>query len=204
MKTLLLSSSCVWFARAYTGVFGLLVSLSQTFAADFTVTTPNAQFAFNINGTDSPTLTLVRGQTYTFAVSTTPGFHPFHIESPGVVNNDISTGTMTYTVPTAAQNYIYFCTIHGLSMQGNISTIEPTSSPPTIKILSLSVSNSIVLISTGTNTWNVLPEFNTDLGSTNWFALTVQTNRFANGTNETICGRPTGTNVFIRIRAMPK
>src|SRR5262245_31146158 len=185
-------------------VVGVFASFPQAFAADFTVTTPNAQFAFNINGVNSATLTLVRGQTYTFQVNTTPGFHPFHIESPGVVNNDISTGTMTYTVPTAADNYVYFCTIHGLSMQGNISTIEPSSPPPSIKILSLSVSNNIVLISTATNTWNMLPEFNTDLGSTNWFALTVETNRFANGTNETICGRPTGTNVFIRIRATRK
>jgi hypothetical protein len=30
----------------------------------------------------------------------------------------------------------------------------------------------------------------------------VQTNRFANGTNETICGFPPGaSNVFLRIRA---
>src|SRR5262245_6211976 len=175
-------------------VVGVFVSFLQAFAADFTVTTPNAQFAFNINGVNSATLTLVRGQTYTFDVSTTPGFHPFHIESPGVVNNDISTGTMTYTVPTAASNYIYYCTVHGLSMQGTINTIEAASPPPSIKILSVSVSNNIVLLSTGTNTWTVLPEFSTDLGSTNWFALTVETNRFANGTNETICGRPTGSN----------
>jgi hypothetical protein len=42
--------------------------------ADFTVTTPNAQFSFQINGVNSPTLTLVRGRTYTFEISTTPGF----------------------------------------------------------------------------------------------------------------------------------
>jgi hypothetical protein len=31
--------------------------------------------------------------------------------------------------------------------------------------------------------------------------LAVQTNNFANGTNETICGRPSGDSVFIRIKA---
>ena len=44
------------------------------------------------------------------------------------------------------------------------------------------------------------PEFSTNLTSTNWFAITVQSNNFVNGTNETFCGRPPGTNVFIRVR----
>ena len=34
------------------------------------------------------------------------------------------------------------------------------------------------------------------------FALTVQTNRFLGGTNETICGRPPDSNVFIRVKAL--
>src|SRR5438552_947200 len=59
----------------------LALSVAAASAADFSVRTPNAQFAFQINGVDSPTLTLVRGQTYTFDVQTTVAFHPFHIES---------------------------------------------------------------------------------------------------------------------------
>jgi hypothetical protein len=49
----------------------------------------------------------------------------------------------------------------------------------------------------------VIPEYNTNLISTNWFALTVQTNRFADGTNDTICGLPQGAGdaVFIRIKS---
>ncbi len=181
-----------------------LVPMRGLLAADFSVTTPNDQFAFQINGVDSPTLMLVRGQTYTFAVSTSPGFHPFHIESPGVVNNDIDSGTLTYTVPTNAENYIYFCSIHGLSMQGDIMTVAPQSAPPpNIKILNVAVGTNIVLTSTGTNTWSVIPEFSTNLVTTNWFGLTVQTNRFFGGTNETICGKPPGTEVFIRIRSQP-
>jgi hypothetical protein len=69
--------------------------------------------------------------------------------------------------------------------------------------LSLAVGSNIVLTSTGTNTWTVSPEFNTNLMATNWFALKVQTNRFLNGTNEVICGRPPGSEVFIRLRAQP-
>lgn len=164
---------------------------------DFVVRTPNDQFAFQINGVNSPTLTLVRGLTYTFDVQTSTNFHPFHIESPGVDRNDIDSGTITYTVPMDPTNYYYDCTVHLSLMRGEIVTVAP----PTFRILSLSVGSNIVLTSTGTNTWTVNPEFNTNLITTNWFALTVQTNRFMNGTNEIICGRPPGKAVFIRLRA---
>jgi hypothetical protein len=169
---------------------------------DFIVTTPNDQFQFNINGTNSPNLTLVRGQTYKFSVRTSPGFHPFHIESSGVDTNDIDIGVITYTVPMDDTNYYYNCFFHGDQMRGEIFTVPPSSpTPPTITILSLVVSNNLVLTSTGTNNWSVNPEFSTNVSSGNWFALTVQTNRFSNGTNETICGKPPGDAVFIRIRS---
>jgi len=185
--------------RAAAAFYGLLASFA-IHAADFTVTTPGGQFIFNINGVDGPTLTLVRGRTYTFAVSTSPGLHPFHIESPGTDTNDIATGTITYTVPTDDANYFYNCTIHGDSMRGEIITVPPPS-PPTVRIVGLLVDTNLVVTSTGTNNWTVNPEFSTNLSGTNWFALTVKSNRFFNGTNETICGRPPGNAVFIRIRA---
>src|SRR3954452_9806375 len=96
-------------------------------AADFIVQTPGAQFAFQINGVNSPTLTLVRGQTYTFAVSTTIGFHPFHIQSPGCDTNDISMGQINYTVPLSETNYYYNCMVHGALMCGEIFTVPPPS-----------------------------------------------------------------------------
>lgn len=166
-------------------------------AADFSVQTPGAQFAFQINGVNSPTLTLVRGQTYTFDVNTTVGFHPFHIESPGLSTNNISTGTITYTVPTAASNYFYNCVVHGNLMRGEITTVPP----PSVEIVGLSVSSNIVLQATAPQTWTLNPEFNTNLTTANWFALTVTSNRFFNGTNEIICGKPPGDAVLIRIRA---
>jgi hypothetical protein len=180
----------------------LSAALPGALAADFTVTTPNSQFAFNINGVNSPVLTLVRGKTYTFQVNTTPGFHPFRVNSPGVVNNNITSGTLTYTVPTNGANFTYDCTIHGASMSGTIRTVAPPP-PPTVRILNISVGTNILLRSTGTNNFTVLPEYKTDLTSTNWFALTVQTNRFADGTNDTICGLPQGVGdaVFIRIKS---
>jgi hypothetical protein len=129
------------------------------------------------------------------------GFHPFRINAPGAPA-PTSTGTINFTVPTAVANYTYDCSVHGLSMGGVINTIAPSPpSPPNIRITSLTVSSNIVLRSTGTNNWSVIPEYVTNVTSTNWTALTVQTNRFLNGTNETICGKPPENPVFIRIKS---
>jgi hypothetical protein len=183
--------------RSGAAVIVALLFSQGVFAADFTVTSPG--FFYTINGNQpNPTLTLVRGRTYTFAVNSS-SVHPFEILSPGVQNNNIFQGTITYTVPTVASNYNYICSIHGFGAQ--IITVAPP--PPPIHILSLAFSNNVVLRSTGTNGWSVNPEYSTNLITTNWFALSVLTNRFLNGTNETICGRPPGSNVFFRIRSQP-
>jgi hypothetical protein len=200
MKKLITLLSILRLPRIGTAIFATLLFSQAAFGANFSVTSPG--FFYAINGLQpNPTLTLVRGQTYTFAVNSDLD-HPFLINSPGVQNNNISQGTITYTVPTVASNYNYFCSIHGFGAQ--ILTVAPSPPPtPTIRILSLAVSNNVVLRSTGTNGWSVNPEFSTNLTSTNWFALTVLTNNFLNGTNETICGRPPGSNVFFRIRSQP-
>jgi hypothetical protein len=180
------------------GALGFFMIATAGRAADFTVTSPG--FFFSINGqSPNPTLTLVRGQTYTFAVSTS-SIHPFEIQGAGtnVSNNNISSGTITFKVPTNDVNYSYICSIHFFG--GKILTVPP-SQPPTIRIVKLSVSTNLVLTSTGTNTLSLFPEFKTNLNDSAWASLTVQTNQFANGTNDTICGLPFGTNVFIRIRA---
>ena len=189
-------------ARTVLGLLPLAILPSFVSAADFNVTTPG--FFYSINGlpTHNPTLTLVRGKTYTFAVNADPS-HPFEIKSKGVANNNKSSGTITFTVPDVASNYQYICSIHLFG--GTIVTVpaNTTPPPPTINILNVSVTTNIVLTSTGTNGWGVIPEFRTNLASTNWSALSVTTNRFANGINETICGRPPADTVFIRIRSQP-
>ena len=177
-------------------LLGFLLS-QAAWAADFTVTSPGFFYAINASS-PNPTLTLVRGRTYTFAVSAASN-HPFFINSPGVQNNNVFNGTITYTVPDVASNYTYFCSIHGFGAQ--ILTVPPP--PPTIRILSVAVSNNVVVRSTGTNGWSVIPEFSTNLATTNWFALSVLSNRFLGGTNETFCGRPPANNVFIRVRSQP-
>src|SRR6186713_2551417 len=79
---------------------GLLAIRAGMMAADFTVTSPG--FFFEINNANTPTLTLVRGRTYTFEVDTACGFHPFRINSPGTQNNPTCSGTLTYAVPLTA------------------------------------------------------------------------------------------------------
>ena len=176
----------------------LFIGVQAVCAADFMVTSPFS--SYRINGMEpNPTLTLVRGQTYTFDVNTTPGFsgHPFQIISPAgtTTSNNITLGTITFRVPTNAVNYSYRCSIHTF-ITGQILTIPP----PTFRVVNLSVGQNLVVKTAGTN-WNLTPQYSTNLGGTNWFALTVQSNRYINGTNETFCGRPPVSNAFIRVRA---
>lgn len=197
--------------RALAFTAAIWLSATGAFAAsDFTVATPGGQFNFNLNGTNSPTtITLVRGRLYEFAISTTtiPN-HPFQIMSnttpmgtgQGVTNNTINTGTMFFRVPTNANNYSFRCSVHTATatLQGTIATVAPPT-PPFIS--SFNFTSNLVLRSTATNV-TFFPEFKTNLNGTNWVLLVVQTNRLINGQMETICGRPSGTNVFVRIRAV--
>lgn len=198
----------VWLCLLLTGA---LAQSSVVRAADFSVATPNAQFNFQINGVNgNPTITLARGRTYTFALNTTANFHPFAIgtdvfgPAPAGVsgNNGGSSGTITYAVPADAVNCVYYCTIHGAALSGSIVMVDPPVLP-VIRIVDFTVGTDLTLTSTvaSTNGLTFVPEFSTDLLATNWFALTVQTNRFFNGTNEAICGRPPGNQIFVRIRA---
>ena len=175
-----------------------MASMLSLNAADFTVTSTGSSYIFNGTG-NNPTLTLVRGRTYTFAINTGPS-HPFRIlNSAGVINNNIPSGTLTYTVPNDVANYTYDCSIHGFG--GTIITIAPPV-PPRPRILKLTLGTNIALKFTGSNAFSYFPEFNTNLTSTNWFALTVQSSNItATGTNDVFCGLPPGTNVFLRLRA---
>jgi hypothetical protein len=178
-------------------------------AADFRVTSPSVFTIATATATNNnnPTITLIRGRTYTFELATTPGFHPFFIGTsvgsgvaPAGVSgaNGGSSGTITFVVPTNAPNAVYYCPVHFFS--GNIIMVNPPV-PPVPRIVSYSLGTNIILRSTpATNAFTIVPEFRTNLNFTNWLPLTVQSNRFFNGTNEVICGRPSGTNVFIRLR----
>jgi hypothetical protein len=103
-----------------------LAAIDPLGAADFTVTATSAEFSYTINGTGgSPTLNLVRGRTYTFEVNAC-SCHPFRINGApagSVVNNNIFSGTITFTVPDTAANYTYVCSVHLFG--GAINTSAP-------------------------------------------------------------------------------
>ena len=83
--------------------------------ADFVVTTPGHYYAISGLTGENPVLQLKRGKTYKFEISVSP-VHPFAIldAPPGsVTNNNITQGTLTFTVPMTAENYRYRCTTHG-------------------------------------------------------------------------------------------
>ncbi len=125
----------------------------KSLAADFVVSTPNCQNSWTINGSAAnPTLTLVRGRTYTFAVSScaqhpfTIGYTVFGAVPPGVTGQNTTSGTITYVVPTNAVNCLYFCNKHGFS--GRIVMVDPPvpvanfSASPTGGVVPVTVSFS--------------------------------------------------------------
>lgn len=93
--------------------------------------------SYTINTQSNPTLTLVRGSTYTFNINAVG--HPFHIQTvnsaysssdvytSGVTNPGAQTGTVTFTVPGGAPNTLYYvCQNHG-AMRGTINIIDNTA-----------------------------------------------------------------------------
>jgi hypothetical protein len=167
--------------------------------------------AYNINGTNNATLTLMRGVAYVFNVNASG--HPFWIKSvsstgtgnaynPGVAANGIQVGTLTFAVPTNAPSTLYYnCQYHS-AMKGTINIITPPS-PSAVRIVSINVGKAVVVASSGAVGWSPVPEYSCSLPATNWTAVTTFTNVFANGTNTTSFDRldpVCGPNLFIRIR----
>jgi hypothetical protein len=124
-------------------------------AADFTVTVgrdASNNFVWVVNGQNNPTLTLNRGQTYTFSV-TSPG-HPFDIKTAavtgtgsqfttGVTGQEVQSGTLTFAVPTdpTVPPLFYQCEVHG-TMSGliNLATVNaPASNNWGLALLALSL-----------------------------------------------------------------
>lgn len=110
----------------------LALTLNEAEAADYNVTAASIDTAYTINSVGgNPTLTLVRGQTYSFNIDACP-CHPFQINGApegSVVNNNVAQGTIIFTVPLTAANYTYICSIHRFG--GTINTIAPPATPIT-------------------------------------------------------------------------
>jgi hypothetical protein len=110
-------------------------------AADFNVVN-NGVSSYLINSAVNPTLTLIRGQTYTFSIAASG--HPFWIKTNGVTGtgssyangvtgNGTDVGTLIFSVPFDAPNSLFYnCQFHS-TMKGSIVITNP---PPTAAVLS--------------------------------------------------------------------
>jgi hypothetical protein len=197
-----------------------LASLAfQTSAQTTNNVSANGAASYNINTQANPTLTLTRGVTYVFVLSGL-NIHPFWIKTNistgsgglwtnGVINNGSTSANITFAVPTtplppALTNTLFYnCGNHPL-MHGLLSIVDPVG-PTDVRIVYISVSNNVVIQSTGANTGSLTPLVNCDLTTTNWTAIPSFTNTFANGTNTTIFPRPDvicgpGNPAFFRIQ----
>jgi len=118
------------------GGVGFTGSAGESGSRSFSVTNSGAS-DYVIDGSNDPTLNLLRGFTYKFNVSATG--HPFWIKtssvtgtgsaySNGVTNNGIDSGTITFAVPYDAPSTLYYiCQFHSV-MAGtiNITDVGPT------------------------------------------------------------------------------
>lgn len=180
-----------------------------------TITTPNNAFAFSVDGgpPENPTIELQAGVTNILDIQTYDD-HPVVITStpdtgdwyagadPQVVNNQ----PMSLTTPTDGfpTTLYYKCYYHGFYGEIHISLPAGSLAPPPNTILEIHVGTNIVMTSTGTNTtWQLIPEFSSNLCTGAWAPVPNFTNTFANGTNTTVFPRLDpicGPNVFLRTR----
>lgn len=104
----------------------------ERFGGMFSVTNSGAS-SYLIDGVANPTLTLRRGYTYYFSLDAAG--HPFWIKTSAitgttgsydtnVANNGITSGVVTFNVPTSAPNTLYYiCQFHG-SMVGTLNIVN--------------------------------------------------------------------------------
>lgn len=109
-------------AKGDTGSKGDKGDKGQPVPAQSLIVTNSGSGAYVIKGQNNPTLTLVRGFRYEFAVNA-PG-HPFLIKTApgigtgnqytsGVTNNGAQVGTITFDVPSDAPSLLYYqCQFH--------------------------------------------------------------------------------------------
>jgi len=107
-------------------------TIGSSGARNYTVTNSGAS-DYVIDGSNDPTLNLLRGFTYTFSVNASG--HPFWIKTAqvigtgsaynnGVTNNGTDNGTITFAVPYNAPSTLYYICQYHIDMVGTISITD--------------------------------------------------------------------------------
>ena len=223
---LIIALGTVVLGTAVVGICRAQVTISPP---NYTVTTPGAQFEFNLNGQNSGqpqafanvdnsvNFSLPAGATYVFQMNTTAFEHPVDICTNSTITSHyvgasaqvVTTGTVTVTIPTTnyPTNLYYICNNH---LFYGIITVTPPQPPPPTTIVQTAVSTNVTLTFTGgTNTIPLTPQFNSNLVTGAWSPVPSYTNNFGStstntfsGTNTIVFGRLDaicGPNVFLRI-----
>jgi hypothetical protein len=102
----------------------------------------NGMSTWLINGQSNPSLTLLRGQTYTFTIDPAAVGHPFWITTArgagdvdanqwtqGVTNNGGGPGVVTFVVPVSTPSPLFYqCGFHD-TMGGTLTMLGPNRVP---------------------------------------------------------------------------
>jgi hypothetical protein len=124
---------------ALSALFLATLMLGSPCARAGTVTSMNVinsgTTAWLIDGVANPALTMIRGQTYEFALQNTPANHPFNINTTnttgsgslyndGVTNNGATgTTTITFVVPMGAPDSLHYNCGNHPAMNGPITIL---------------------------------------------------------------------------------
>ena len=123
-------------AQGHQGNTGSTGAQGDAGSRSYTVTNSGSG-AYVIDGSNNPTLNLLRGFTYTFNINASG--HPFYIKTAqttgtgnqytsGVTGNGTQSGTLTFAVPYNAPSTLYYICQYHLAMKGtiSISDVGPT------------------------------------------------------------------------------
>src|SRR5439155_241185 len=129
----LLSWRTAWLAMLFATVLFLPpIARAQT---TISVTASFSPLAYYFDGgSPNPAITLTRGRTYVFSLQGSVLGHPFRIQTvtgstsgalyPGITNNGMQSGNVTFSVPLGAPDTLYYqCGAH-FSMAGTINIVN--------------------------------------------------------------------------------
>ena len=116
-------------AQGHQGNTGSTGAQGDAGSRSYTVTNSGSG-AYVIDGSNNPTLNLLRGFTYTFNINASG--HPFYIKTAqttgtgnqytsGVTGNGTQSGTLTFAVPYNAPSTLYYICQYHSAMKGTIS-----------------------------------------------------------------------------------